>query len=558
VEIVPSLPVRPNVDRRARIPNPCEEVPRVPQLRWHVRLLGAAVLLATGSLGCAPSETTPRPFQPVEATIPGIEAALRSGDATCRQVVQSYLDRIAAYDDSTGLNAITVVNPRALERADSLDGVLDAAGPTGALFCVPVLVKDNYNTHDMETTGGSIALKGHLPGDDATVVTRIRDAGAIIVAKTNMAEWAFSARQTVSSSFDTTANAYALDRVPAGSSGGTASGVAASFGAAGFGTDTGNSIRGPSSHLALFGIRSTLGLVSRAGVVPLVFDRDVAGPMTRTVGDAARILNVIAGYDPRDSYTAMARGHVAGDYTRFLDPEGLRGARIGVLRALAKPAETDSSVLRIFDRAVDELRAGGAEIVDPFVIPHLQEHLDADNFCPRFRYDMHRYLEARGGDTPITDVNQVLETGQYSPYVEEDLRSFADEPLDVPPAQWDPPCPDFSDHPGRQAFLREVVAAMDSAGVDAIAYPSWTYSPAHLDRAKEEYRGDNSQLIAPPTGMPASTVPMGFSYGKFPVGLQLLARPWDEGVLFELSYAYEQETHHRRPPPGFPPLDGGR
>jgi amidase len=505
-------------------------------------------------VGCAARR---QPFDIVEATIPGIQRAIRSGETSCHAVVRSYLERIAAYDKPKHLDAITVVNPRAIDRADSLDAALRAGRRTGPLFCVPMLVKDNYDTHDLPTTGGSIALLHNLPPEDAFVVQRIRRAGAIVLAKTNMAEWAFSPRQTVSSSYDTTANAYALDRVPAGSSGGTASGVAASFGVAGLGTDTGNSIRGPSSHLDLFGLRSTIGLVSRDGIIPLSFDRDVAGPMTRTVADAARILNVIAGYDPGDPYTALGRGHVAPDYTRFLDPKGLEGARIGVLRALADPAKSDSSVLRLFDQAIADLRANGAVIVDPFVIPTLQQDLDRKGmFCQRFRYDMHEYLASLGAEAPIHDVMDVLATGQYSPYVEDRLRAFGKYPADVPPSQWDPPCPDYAQNPARQTFLRDVVAAMDSARVDVVVYPSWTWPPAHLDRASQEYRGDNSQLIAPATGMPAGTVAMGFSYGEFPAGLQILARPWGEGVILRIAYAYSLATHHRRPPPGFPALAG--
>jgi amidase len=522
--------------------------PKESLVRRH-RLL---VVLALCSLAAACAPSAPAPPDVVEATIPGIQGAIRSGRTTCDAVVRAYLKRIRTLDDSTGLHAITVINPRALERADSLDARLARGDSVGPLFCVPMLVKDNYDTHDLPTTGGSVALLHNLPPTDATVVRRIRDADAIVLAKTNMAEWAFSARQTVSSSFDTTANAYALDRVPAGSSGGTASGVAASFGLVGLGTDTGNSIRGPASHLDLFGIRSTIGLVSRAGVIPLAFDRDVAGPMARTVADAARVLSVIAGPDSADRYTAASRGHVAADYTSFLDAGGLKGARIGVLRALADPAKADSSILRLFDQAISDLRAGGAVIVDPIVIPRLDEHLAAKDFCPRFRYDMHEYLGSLGTEAPLHDVMEVLETGQYSSYVKSELEYFAKYPADVPPSKWDPPCPDYAENPGRQSFLRDVVAAMDSSGVEAIVYPSWTWPPAHLDRANQEYRGDNSQLIAPPTGMPAGTVPMGFSYGRFPAGLQILARPWDEGTILKLAYAYEQATHHRRPPARFP------
>ena len=250
-------------------------------MRWKHRsapaLLSAA--LAWGWVACSPDPGagTGAVFEVVEATIGDVQAAIGAGTTTCREVVEGHLARIAAYEDA--INAITVLNPRALERADRLDAAQAAGETMGPLFCVPMLVKDNFDTHDMVTTGGSIALANNLPPDDAFMVRKIREAGAIVIAKTNMAEWAFSPRQSVSSSFDTTRNAYALDRVPAGSSGGTASGVAASFGVIGLGSDTGNSIRGPSSHLALVGIRSTIGLTSRDGVIPLSFDRDIAGPM---------------------------------------------------------------------------------------------------------------------------------------------------------------------------------------------------------------------------------------------------------------------------------------
>lgn len=426
----------------------------------------------------------------------------------------------------------------------------------GPLFCAPILVKDNFDTHDLPTTGGSIALAGNLPPDDAFMVRRIREADAIVLAKTNMAEWAFSPRETVSSSYGTTANVYAPDRVPAGSSGGTASGVAASFGVAGLGSDTGNSIRGPSSHLSLFGIRSTIGLTSRDGVIPLAFDRDIAGPMTRTVEDGARLFTVVVGYDPADPYTALGRGRAEADYTTFLDPDGLRGARLGVLRALADPAEMDTAVAAVFANAVADLERLGAEIVDPFEIPTLQSHLDAEGlFCRGFRHDVGRYLASLGDGAPLTDVLDVLEDGRFHERSRRALEFFAGGPLDVAPPDEDPACPAFADHPGRQAFLADVVAAMDEAGLDAIVYPSWTHPPAHLDRATEEYRGDNSQLIAPATGMPAVSVPMGFTYGNLPAGLQILARPYDEGLLFRLSYAYEQGTRHRRPPSGFPALE---
>jgi Asp-tRNA(Asn)/Glu-tRNA(Gln) amidotransferase A subunit family amidase len=510
-------------------------------------------VFAALTVACAEA---PVPFEVHEATITQVQDAIRSGRTTCRTVVQAYLDRIDAYDRPTGLNAITVTNPAALDRADEIDRALDVGSDPGPLFCVPVLVKDNYDTHDLPTTGGSIALAGNLPPDDAFMVRRLREAGAIVLAKTNMAEWAFSPRQTVSSSYGTTANAYALDRVPAGSSGGTASGVAASLGLVGMGSDTGNSIRGPSSHLALFGIRSTMGLTSRDGVIPLFFDRDIAGPMTRTVEDGARVFDVVAGYDPADPYTEAGRDQRAADYTTFLDPTGLEGARLGVLRVLADPEESDSAVMAVFDEALADLALIGAEVVDDFVIPNWEEHRNAPNYCSRFRYDVNQYLRSLGDGAPVSDVREVFEAGQYSEYIGERLDG-ATQDADIPPAEWDPPCPDFADHSGRQAFLTEVVAAMDAAELDALIYPSWTYPPAHLDRAQEEYRGDMSQRLAPVTGMPAVTVPMGYTYGGLPAGLQILGRPYSDGLLITLAYAYEQGTRHRVPPEGFGPLGGG-
>jgi Asp-tRNA(Asn)/Glu-tRNA(Gln) amidotransferase A subunit family amidase len=371
-----------------------------------------------------------------------------------------------------------------------------------------------------------------------------------------MAEWAFSPRQTVSSSYGTTANAYALDRVPAGSSGGTASGVAASFGIAGLGSDTGNSIRGPSSHLALFGIRSTIGLTSRDGVVPLYFDYDIAGPMTRSVEDGVRIFDVVAGYDPADPYTELGRGRREDDYTRFLRADALKGARLGVLRALVDTEDADPQVTGVFEKALEDLRAAGAELVDPVEIDNFDEYLkeDDDEGCDSFRYDTFVYLQSLGEGAPIRDVKEALDNGEYSEYVESRLAEGVEAPLDVPPSERNPPCPDYAESPQRQAYLADVLAAMDRERVDALLYPTWTNPPAHLDKPKEEYRGDNSQLVAPATGMPAVTVPMGYSHGNLPAGLQMLGRPYAEGRLIELAYAYEQATRHRRPPKGFPEL----
>jgi len=511
-------------------------------------------LMMFGITSCSNHQPV-QPFTFVEASIESVQSAIHAGTATCESIISGYLARITAYDKKSGMNAIIFTNQNALVKAKAIDQKIASGAVMGKLFCVPVLLKDNYDTGDMPTSGGSVALKNSIPPDDSFMVRKLREAGAIIIAKTNMAEWAFSARQTISSSYGTTANAYDLGRVPAGSSGGTASATAASFGIIGMGSDTGNSIRGPSAHLALFGIRSTIGLTSRDGIIPLAFDRDIAGPMTRTVSDGAKVFSVIAGYDPADAYTELGKTHVEDNYTQFLNVDALQGKRIGVLNALVYTEDADSEVIKIFEQAVTDLKAAGAEIVSDFSIDRLKEHMNAENFCVRFRYDMQVYLTSLGADAPISDVMDVMKNKAYSPYIEDRLKFFGANAPDLHPQYFDPPCPDFPQHEGRQAFLADVTTAMDAANIDAMVYPSWTNPPAHLNKAIEEYRGDNSQLIAPATGLPAVTVPMGYSYGKLPAGLQILGRPYSEGLLIGLAYAYEQATMHRKPPQGFAELE---
>ena len=510
--------------------------------------------LLLGTLSCS-SEKAAAPFTYVEATIADVQEAIRSGDTTCKEIVTGYLARIDAYDKSTGLNAIIFANPNAISKAEEIDRKIASDERLGPLFCAPVLLKDNYDTGDMPTSGGSIALKESVPPDDAFMVRKLREADAIIIAKTNMAEWAFSPKQTISSSYGTTANAYDLSRVPAGSSGGTASGIAASFGVIGMGSDTGNSIRGPASHLALFGIRSTLGLTSRDGVIPLAFDRDIAGPMTRTVTDGVRVFDVVAGYDPADPYTEMGKDRVEPDYTKFLQEDALQGKRLGVLRALVDTEDADPEITAVFEQALLDLEKAGAEIVDNFVIENLDAHMNASNFCVRFRYDMHEYLTSLGDAAPIQDVMDVMENKDYSPYIEDRLKFFGGNPPNVHPQDFDPPCPDYEQHPGRQAYLSDVLTSMNNAEIDAVVYPGWTSPPAPLDKAIEEYKGDNSQLVAPATGLPAVTVPMGYSHGNLPAGLQILGRPYSDGLLISLAYAYEQATQHHVPPQMFPELE---
>ena len=496
----------------------------------------------------------PRRFNMVEATISQIHEAIRSGRLTCRSLVEGYLDRIRAYDQPTRLNAIVIVNPEALNEADRLDQEFKRTGKLRPLHGIPVIVKDNYDTRDLQTTGGSLALKGSVPPDDAFQVKKLREAGAIVLAKSNMAEWAFSPLVTVSSIAGITRNPYDLDRVPAGSSGGTAAAVAASFGAVGLGTDTGNSIRGPSSHNCLVGIRPTMGLTSRDGIIPLYLRNDVGGPMARTVEDAARLLEVIAGYDPADPVTKASEGKIPPSYTRFLDKNGLKGARIGVVRRYIDAATTDAQVKALTEKAIEDLKALGAEIVDPFVIPDYDK-LTENIWCNTFQYDVNNYLASLGKNAPYSTIADILKSGLYSPYIEARLKRALE--TTAAPAQMEPPCLDLYHDSRSIAFRDAILKAMEKERLDAIIYPTWSNAPRQVGDM-ESPAGDNSQFISPQTGFPAMTVPMGFTYGSLPAGLTFVGRLFAEPDLIKFGYAYEQATRRRRAPVRFPELSGPR
>jgi Asp-tRNA(Asn)/Glu-tRNA(Gln) amidotransferase A subunit family amidase len=402
-------------------------------------------------------------------------------------------------------------------------------------------------------------MKGWIPRQDATMVRRIREAGAIVLAKSNMAEWAFTPYETVSSILPGyTKNPYALDRVTAGSSGGTAAAVAANEGESGLGTDTGNSIRGPSAHNALVGIRSTMGLTSRAGVVPLNNGADIAGPMARTVADAVAIFQVVAGEDPDDPVTAPATAHREADYRTFVVPGGLKGARIGVLRqAYEHPARDgtptqDSEVVAVFMKGVDDLRRAGAVIVDPAGIDSLAAVTrSGGGGCNPFKYDLERYLAARGQNAPVRTVDSVLKSGNFHPTVESRLR--AAQAVTQPPEE-SPGC--RNREAMRERFRTAVTAMMDSLKLDALVYPTWS-NPPRLIGDLNTPAGDNSQLFSPTTGFPAITVPMGYTRdNRLPAGMTFFGRAWSEGKLITLAYGYEQATHHRRAPAIAPALQG--
>jgi Asp-tRNA(Asn)/Glu-tRNA(Gln) amidotransferase A subunit family amidase len=506
--------------------------------------------LAAAALGATRSNAQ-QTFRIQETTIADVHAAFRSGRLTCRSLVAAYLSRIDKYDKKgPAINAITVVNPGAMSIADSLDRRFRASRQlTGPLHCIPIIVKDNFETIGLQTAAGSLALKGYAPLQDAFQVQRIKAAGAIVLAKSNMAEFAFSPYETVNSVLPGyTKNPYALDRVTAGSSGGTAAAVAANFGEIGLGTDTGNSIRGPSGHNALVGIRSTMGLTSRAGVVPLNLFADIAGPMGRSVADAVAVFQVIVGYDPNDPATEAARSREIPNYAASLVRDGLRGARLGVLRQAYERPSLDSEVVQVFGRAITDLRRAGATVLDTVVVPQLDSlQRIGRGGCNVFKFELNRWLAAQGDRVPVKSLEEVLRSNRYHPGIQkrlEDAQAVTQSPDSAPGCQ--------ARQARRDAVRSAVTKLMDSLHLDALIYPTWSNVPRLIGDLNTP-AGDNSQVFSPTTGMPAVNVPMGYTRSNtLPAGLQLLGRAFDEPTLFKLAYSYEQTTKHRRAPPWAP------
>jgi Asp-tRNA(Asn)/Glu-tRNA(Gln) amidotransferase A subunit family amidase len=510
---------------------------------------------AIASLGCAAAsclvaaQTRPAPtaaFVLEEATIATVHAAFRAKTLSCRTLVDLYLARIDAFDKhGPALNAITVVNPAARALADDLDRRYATSGFAGPLHCVPMIVKDNFETAGLMSADGSLALNTFVSDRDAFQVRRVKDAGAIVLAKSNMAEFAFSPLETHNSLQGTTKNPYARDRVPAGSSGGTAAAVAANFGLVGLGSDTGNSIRGPSAHTALVGIRSTMGLTSRAGVIPLSYLADIAGPMARSVADAAQVLQVIVGEDPEDPMTARSRGRTPVRYGAALTPGGLKGARLGILRQAYERQTTDPEIVRIFMKAADDLRAAGAVVVEsvPFEAPRRPQ---AGGTCRGFKYDFNAYMAERGQKSPIKSLDDLVASPAFAALPESVKQRVRQAQVGSPQGPESEAC--RADAAYRAGFGAALAAAMDALKLDALIYPTWS-NPPRLITDSASPAGDNSQVHSPTSGFPAMTVPMGYSrYGTLPAGMTLLGRAWDEARLIRLAFDYEQRTKHRRPP----------
>jgi Asp-tRNA(Asn)/Glu-tRNA(Gln) amidotransferase A subunit family amidase len=522
-----------------------------------------ALLLVLAFVTAAPrAQRGDRP--PIEeGTIRQIHDAMRASQLSCRALVEHYLRRIEAYDKAgPAINAIVVVNPDAVKEADALDARYKASGPVGPLHCVPAIVKDNMETIGLQSADGSLSLKGFVSSKDAFLVRRIKEAGAIVLAKSNMAEFAFTPYETVSSILPGyTKNPYALDRVTAGSSGGTAAAVAANLGAIGLGTDTGNSIRGPSSHQALVGIRSTMGLTSRGGVAPLSLLADIAGPMTRTVEDAVAVFQVVVGEDPDDPVTLSApyvnellrpQGRPASipDYRASLARDGLKGARIGVLRQAYERDSTDPEIVKVFMAALDAMRSAGATIVDPAAVPldGVRREQGAGP-CGGFRYDMNRYLAAHGDRVPVKSVAEIVKSRQFHPSVQLRLERSLEGAENGPES-------DACKAEGRyrEQVRAAVMKTMDAERLDAFVYPTWSNPPRLIGDLNTPH-GDNSQFFSPTTGFPSITVPMGYTRSNtLPAGMTFFGKAWDEPRLIRLAYGYEQATKHRRPPASAPPL----
>jgi amidase len=495
------------------------------------------------------------PFRLQEATIDDIHSAYRSGEVTCRRLVELYLARIDAYDKSgPEFNSILTVNPRALEEAEGLDRYFEQNGDfVGPLHGVPVLVKDQAETAGIRTTFGSVAFEEHVPEEDATSVKRLRDAGAVILAKTNLPDFATS-WFAYSSAGGVTKNPYALDRDPGGSSGGTGAAVAANLGAVGIGEDTGGSIRVPSSFDNLVGVRVTTGLISRKGLSPLVVFQDTAGPMTRTVKDAAHLLDVMVGYDPADPFTAAATlARDAGNYADGLSEGSLRGARIGVVREAFGPADDPDSgqVNRVVEEALEAMRGAGAEIVDPVSVPNLQHFIGVTSlYLSQSRYDIDNFLAERPG---LHTVRGLYDSKRFHPRLDL-FTAIAEEAPDDPEED-----PDY--HKGlaaREQFRRTILNVMASQGLDALVYPNSQVLPPTREELDDwkwtVLTFPTNALIAAQADLPSISLPAGFAEGDVPVGFELVGKPFGEADLLRLAYAYEGEAQRRRPPESAPPL----
>jgi Asp-tRNA(Asn)/Glu-tRNA(Gln) amidotransferase A subunit family amidase len=494
-------------------------------------------------------------FRLQEATVDGIHEAMRSGDISCRELVQLYIDRIDAYDQKgPSLNALQTLNQHAMAEADRLDAQFRASGFAGPLHGIPVMVKDQFETSGLPTTYGSALFRGFAPQRNATVVEKLKAAGAIILAKTNMGEFAAGC---AGSAFGWCRNPYDPERDPSGSSSGTGIAMAANFGAVGIGEDTTGSIRGPAARNSLVGLRPTLPLVSRFGMMPSNPTRDTAGSIARTVRDTALLLDVLAGYDPNDPVTAASVGHVPATYTSFLDSDGLRGMRLGVIREVmasdTDPKEADFLRVRAaIDQALGELADCGAEIVDPVVIAGLTDLLPQTSGAFETEAAIDAYL-AQHPNAPVKTLQEIVLSADVLLHQRMRLMRSIGRTTDE--------LPYLHLMQTREALRQAVLKAMADHQVDALVYATFDHEPQRippdiLTSPRSGLQKGSNRTLCPMVTCPALSVPAGFTDGGLPVGIEFLGRPFTEGTLLRIAYAYEQHTHHRQPPPTTPPLAG--
>ena len=534
--------------------------------RTFLHLSGAAGALAAAGLGgvstrtdAAPPEAAPvspqsagavRPFDLDEAPIADLQRSMENGSLTARSLAESYLGRIEEIDrGGPGVNAVIETNPEALEIAAALDEERRAKGARGPLHGIPVLLKDNIDTGDrMMTTAGSLALAGRRAVKDAFIVERLRASGAVILGKTNLSEWANFRSSHSSSGWSArggqTRNPYALDRNPCGSSSGSGAAVSANLCAVAVGTETDGSIVCPSNANGVVGIKPTVGLLSRAGIIPIAHSQDTAGPMARTVADAAILLGALAGIDSADAATAASEGRAHADYTRFLDARGLSGARIGVARNFFGFSE---KVDRILAAALDVMKAEGAVLVDPANLEKAREHGDAEFevLLYEFKADLNAYLASAGGSVrTLADVIDFNEKNRdrEMPFFGQDIFVTAEGKGPLTEKAYRKAletCRKLSRKEGIDAVIRE-------HELDAIVAP--TGGPAWMtDHVNGDHYSGGSSNAAAVAGYPNMTVPAGF-IGALPVGISFFGAAWSEPTLVKLAYAFERATRVRKAP----------
>jgi amidase len=508
----------------------------------------AAVLLAA-TLAFAPADAATFDLQ--TATLADINAAFDAGALTAEKLTQLYLNRIAAYDKTgPNINAIITLNPEALATARALDAERKAKGPRSPLHGVPVVLKDLFDTKDMPTSGGFLPLKDSQPLYDATVVARLRDAGAIILAKVNMSDWfGTPKRGDQSTVLGRTSNPYNLDLTPGMSSGGTGAALAAAFAHLGLGSETGVSIRNPTSNNSLVGLAPTRGLIPRTGQIMTSFTQERCGPMARNVYDVAAMTSVVAGFDAEDLLTISSPGMTPKEpYTAFLDKNGLRGARIGVFRDLFRKGGEHAEGLALIEKAVAQMKEAGAIIVDPIStgldLFALLADTRTNTYEGQFSYNL--YFRRLGPNAVIRNMDELIAKGGdlVKPGIVRAYREFNSLMHH----------PDFLARRTTQETVKAaLLELMDKYRLDAVVHPFKTLPPPpHLERG-----GDQDNNFSSITGLPALLVPAGYiEKSNGPIAIEFLGRPWSEPTLFKLAYAYEQRSQNRKNPPTTPALPG--